>query len=84
MAAINENAPASRGYQDGFATQLMLKDLGLAVEAAGQVKQPVVLGGMVQQLYQQMCMRGMPISIFRALSSNTCHKRHNGKAKGWL
>ena len=55
---INENAPASRGYQDGFATQLMLKDLGLAVEAAGQVKQPVVLGGMVQQLYQQMCMRG--------------------------
>ena len=22
---INENAPASRGYQDGFATQLMLK-----------------------------------------------------------
>lgn len=37
---INENAPASRGYQDGFATQLMLKDLGLAVEAAGQVKQP--------------------------------------------
>ncbi|KAA5557025.1 3-hydroxyisobutyrate dehydrogenase, partial [Pseudomonas aeruginosa] len=28
------------------------------VEAAGQVKQPVLLGGMVQQLYQQMCMRG--------------------------
>ncbi|MDU6055029.1 MAG: 3-hydroxyisobutyrate dehydrogenase, partial [Acinetobacter junii] len=55
---INENAPASRGYQDGFATQLMLKDLGLAVEAAGQVKQPILLGGMVQQMYQQMCMRG--------------------------
>lgn len=55
---ISENAPASRGYQDGFATQLMLKDLGLAVEAAGQVKQPILLGGMVQQLYQQMCMRG--------------------------
>ena len=55
---INENAPASNGYQGGFATQLMLKDLGLAVEAAGQVKQPIILGGMVQQLYQQMCMRG--------------------------
>ena len=55
---INENAPASRGYEGGFATQLMLKDLGLAVEAAGQVKQPIVLGGMVQQLYQQMCLRG--------------------------
>ena len=54
---ICENAPASRGYKDGFAAQLMLKDLGLAVEAAGQVKQPVILGGLVQQLYQQLCQQ---------------------------
>lgn len=55
---ISPNAPASRNYQDGFAAQLMLKDLGLAVEAAGQVKQPIVLGGLVQQLYQQLCLQG--------------------------
>ena len=55
---ISANAPAGRGYSDGFATQLMLKDLGLAIEAAGQVKQPVLLGGLVQQLYQQLCMQG--------------------------
>lgn len=55
---ISPNAPASRGYTDGFANQLMLKDLGLAVEAAGQVQQPVLLGGLVQQLYQQMCLQG--------------------------
>ena len=55
---ICENAPASRGYTEGFATQLMLKDLGLAIEAAGQVKQPVLLGGLVQQLYQQLCLQG--------------------------
>ncbi|OTG63848.1 3-hydroxyisobutyrate dehydrogenase [Acinetobacter silvestris] len=55
---ICANAPASRDYQDGFATQLMLKDLGLAIEAAGQVKQPVLLGGLVQQLYQQLCLQG--------------------------
>lgn len=55
---ISPNAPAARGYQDGFATQLMLKDLGLAVEAAGQAKQPIVLGGLVQQMYQQMCLQG--------------------------
>ncbi|ATZ63828.1 3-hydroxyisobutyrate dehydrogenase [Acinetobacter bereziniae] len=55
---ISANAPAERGYSDGFATQLMLKDLGLAIEAAGQVKQPVLLGGLVQQLYQQLCMQG--------------------------
>ena len=55
---ISPNAPASRGYTEGFANQLMLKDLGLAVEAAGQVQQPVLLGGLVQQLYQQMCLQG--------------------------
>lgn len=55
---ISPNAPASRDYHDGFANQLMLKDLGLAVEAAGQVQQPVLLGGLVQQLYQQMCLQG--------------------------
>ncbi|MFW1735472.1 3-hydroxyisobutyrate dehydrogenase [Acinetobacter sp. ULE_I001] len=55
---ISANAPAGRGYSDGFASQLMLKDLGLAVEAAGQVKQPLLLGGLVQQLYQQLCMQG--------------------------
>lgn len=55
---ISPNAPASRGYTDGFSNQLMLKDLGLAVEAASQVQQPVLLGGLVQQLYQQMCLQG--------------------------
>lgn len=55
---ISPNAPSSRGYTDGFSNQLMLKDLGLAVEAAGQVQQPVLLGGLVQQLYQQMCLQG--------------------------
>ena len=78
---INENAPASRGYQDGFATQLMLKDLGLAVEAAGQVKQPVLLGGMVQQLYQQNACVVMLISISRALFNNTCPRGITVKPK---
>ncbi len=55
---ISPNAPAGRGYTDGFATQLMLKDLGLAVEAAGQAKQPIILGGLVQQMYQQSCLQG--------------------------
>lgn len=55
---IIENAPASRGYSDGFANQLMLKDLGLAIEAASQAKQPILLGGLVQQIYQQMCLQG--------------------------
>ncbi|MGE4315350.1 3-hydroxyisobutyrate dehydrogenase [Acinetobacter sp.] len=55
---ICANAPSSRGYTDGFAAQLMLKDLGLAVDAAQQAEQPVVLGSMVQKLYQQLCQDG--------------------------
>jgi 3-hydroxyisobutyrate dehydrogenase len=36
----------------------MLKDLGLATEAAKQVRQPVLLGALAQQLYQSMSQRG--------------------------
>lgn len=53
-----ETAPASRGYSGGFAGQLMLKDLGLATEAARQVQQPVMLGALAHQLYQAMSQRG--------------------------
>jgi 3-hydroxyisobutyrate dehydrogenase len=49
---VLENAPASRGYSGGFGTDLMLKDLGLAVEAAKSIKQPVMLGGLAAQIYQ--------------------------------
>jgi 3-hydroxyisobutyrate dehydrogenase len=55
---VLENGPASRGYSGGFGTDLMLKDLGLASEAAKQVRQPVILGGLAQQLYQAFSMQG--------------------------
>jgi 3-hydroxyisobutyrate dehydrogenase len=49
---VLDNAPAARGYSGGFGTDLMLKDLGLATDAAKQAKQPVTLGAAAQQLYQ--------------------------------
>lgn len=55
---IVETAPASRGYTGGFGAELMLKDLGLATEAARVAHQPVILGAMAQQLYQAMSLRG--------------------------
>lgn len=55
---VVETAPASRGYSGGFGAELMLKDLGLATEAARQARQPVVLGAVAQQLYQAMSLRG--------------------------
>ncbi|WP_448131989.1 3-hydroxyisobutyrate dehydrogenase [Stutzerimonas chloritidismutans] len=55
---VLENAPASRGYSGGFGSDLMLKDLGLATEAAKQVRQPVILGALAQQLYQSFSAQG--------------------------
>ena len=55
---VLDNVPASRGYSGGFGTDLMLKDLGLATEAARQIKQPVILGALAQQLYQRFSSDG--------------------------
>ncbi|WP_373331918.1 3-hydroxyisobutyrate dehydrogenase [Thiopseudomonas alkaliphila] len=55
---VLENAPASRGYSGGFGSDLMLKDLGLATEAARLSKQPVMLGAAAQQLYQAFSLQG--------------------------
>jgi 3-hydroxyisobutyrate dehydrogenase len=61
------NAPSSRGYTGGFGADLMLKDLGLAVDAARQVKQPILLGALAQQLYQTMSMQGLGGLDFSAI-----------------
>jgi len=55
---VLDGAPASRGYTGGFGTDLMLKDLGLATDAAKQSRQPVAMAGLAQQLYQLWSARG--------------------------
>lgn len=64
---VVETAPSSRGYTGGFGTELMLKDLGLATEAARQARQPVILGAVAQQLYQAMSLRGEGGKDFSAI-----------------
>ena len=49
---VMETAPASRGYSGGFGTALMLKDLGLAQQAAQATQAVTPLGSLAQQLYQ--------------------------------
>lgn len=48
---VQDNAPASRGYSGGFGNDLMLKDLGLAVEAAMSSGATVPLGELARNLY---------------------------------
>jgi len=55
---IVESAPATKGYQGGFGVDLMLKDLGLATDAARQSKQALPMGALAQQLYQVWSQRG--------------------------
>ncbi len=48
---VHANAPASRGYSGGFGNDLMLKDLGLAVEAAMGAGATIPLGELARNLY---------------------------------
>jgi 3-hydroxyisobutyrate dehydrogenase len=64
---VMENVPAARGYTGGFGADLMLKDLGLAADAARQAKQPVVLGAAAQQLYQMFSAKGFGGKDFSAI-----------------
>jgi len=55
---VLENVPSSRGYTGGFGSDLMLKDLGLAAEAAKLARQPIPLGSLAQQIYQTFSLQG--------------------------
>ncbi len=55
---VLESVPASRSYAGGFGSDLMLKDLTLATDAAKNAKQPVMLGALAQQIYQKHSVDG--------------------------
>ncbi len=51
VPGVMDGVPASRGYTGGFATHLMLKDLGLAQENAVAVRAATPLGSLARSLY---------------------------------
>ena len=58
VPGVGPQSPADKGYQGGFATNLMLKDLLLAMEAAGQVDAVVPMGARAAELYQEFANLG--------------------------
>ena len=50
---VMENVPASRNYTGGFGTDLMLKDLGLAAEAAAATGADTPLGSLARDMYRR-------------------------------
>ncbi len=55
---VLDNAPASRGYSGGFGNDLMLKDLGLAAEAAMGTGASIPLGELARNLYAMNSRQG--------------------------
>ena len=51
VPGVMDTVPASNGYQGGFMTNLMLKDLGLAQEAAKSSSSAVPMGNIAQSLF---------------------------------
>lgn len=58
VPGVGPQSPADNGYQGGFATALMLKDLKLAMEAAQSVNANVPMGHRAAELYQAFADAG--------------------------
>jgi len=49
---VMDGVPASRGYTGGFLVDLMVKDLGLAMDAADAVDASIPMGALARNLYR--------------------------------
>ncbi|XP_064615066.1 3-hydroxyisobutyrate dehydrogenase, mitochondrial-like [Liolophura sinensis] len=58
VPGVLPGVPSSNGYEGGFGTALMTKDLGLAQSAALNTQSLNPLGSMALQLYRLMCSSG--------------------------
>jgi 3-hydroxyisobutyrate dehydrogenase len=55
---VMDGVPASRGYEGGFLVDLMIKDLGLAMDAAARTGQSTPMGALARSLYVMHKNRG--------------------------
>lgn len=68
---VLEGVPSSRGYKGGFASRLMVKDLGLVIKAAQHCESPTPMAEHVQRLYEQVD----PALDFSAIYTNVYNNR---------
>lgn len=60
---VQDGVPAARGYDGGFGSALMLKDLGLAVETAVAGGSAIPLGELARSLYALHCTAHAPLDF---------------------
>jgi len=72
VPGIDPNSTASRDYMPGFMTDLMAKDLGLAVSAARDKRVPAAVAAAAQQVYRMASAHGFGrkdfASVYRFLA----------------
>ena len=66
LQGVMDGVPASKEYKGGFATKLMLKDLGLAEAAAQHCNASVPMSAQAAKLYQQVIC--LPTGSLHALA----------------
>jgi len=79
VPGVMPNVPSSRNYEGGFQVNLMLKDLGLAVNSASAIKEPLALGSVAHQLYTILSKNGYGhldfSSVYKFLSEEQKSKK---------
>lgn len=64
---VMEKVPSSNNYQPGFMAKLMLKDLGLGIDAALQSQSAIPMGTLARSLYAFHNTRGNELRDFSSL-----------------
>ena len=67
VKGVGPETPADRGYEPGFATDMMLKDLKLAQQAAASVNASTPLGAQAEALYAMFSGMGKGAKDFSAI-----------------
>lgn len=67
VPGVVAQAPASRDYRNGFGVDLMLKDLGLAVDAARSARLALPLGALAEQSFRRSSQCGDGALDFSAI-----------------
>lgn len=67
VPGVGPQSPADNDYQGGFATALMLKDLKLAMEAAGTAQVNTRIGALAKELYEAFDASGNGMRDFSAI-----------------
>ena len=67
VPGVMPGTPASNDYQPGFMAQLMLKDLGLAMENSLKTQSAVPMGALARSLYASFAGKGNSQRDFSAI-----------------